>query len=324
MKLRFGRERDREIENYASTFICPQRASAHGRHALTPIRKAFVVVLALALLGVVSLGASGKAAATQNAPSWSTGDRWVYSETSGSTTSTLTLAVREQTSLTIGSTTYSVWHVAETVTSSSGSSSFSDTIDQYYTTDGLKLAKQNGTFPFFGAITTTYDAPYPLMVFPLNPGGSWIGSSKQYSQSAFGTSTTTYNWNGTVLGEQSVVVPAGTFTASVVWSKNVGGNTPAVYYYSEQVGWAVRIDVHSAGGAYTGSMNLTSYSYSPGFLGISNVVWIVLLVLAFVIVVGAVLLLRRRPRVPYPMQPPQPYPPPSPPQQPPQQGPPGR
>lgn len=292
---------------------------------MTPVRKVLVVLLALTLLGAVSLGVTGNAAATQNAPVWSTGNEWVYSQTSGTTTSTLTLTVKEQTSLTIGSTTYTVWHVAETATTSSGGSSFSLTLDQYYTTDGLKLAKQNGTLPFLGAYSSTYDAPYPIAVFPLNPGGTWIGTSQELTQSAVGTSTTTYNWNGTVLGEGSVTVPAGTFTASTVWSKAIGSSNPAVYYYSEQVGWAVRIDTYSGAGQYRGSMNLTSYNYSPGFLGISNVVWIILLVIALIIIVGAVLLLRRRPRAPYPAQPPQqPYQPPyQPPQQPPQQGPPG-
>jgi len=287
-----------------------------------------VVALALALLGVVSLGASGNAAATQNAPSWSTGNQWVYSSTSGGTTATLTMTVREQTSLTIGSTTYTVWHVAATSSTSTGGSSFSITLDEYYTTDGLKIAKTNGTLPFVGAITSTYNAPYPLVVFPLNPGNSWSGSSQETTQSAFGTSTTTYNWNGTDMGEQSVTVPAGTFTAAVVWSK-VGGSAPSVYYYSEAVGWAVRIDGYTSGGRYTGSLNLTSYNYSPGFLGISNVVWIVLLVVALIVIIAAVLMLRRRPRAPYPMQQPQqsyqqPYQPPyQPPPQPPQQGPPG-
>lgn len=290
---------------------------------MTPVRKVFVVVLALALLGVVSLGATGNAAATQNAPSWSTGNQWVYSSANGATT--LTMTVKEQTSLTIGSTTYTVWHVTATSSSTSGGTTLSITLDQYYTTDGLKIAKTNGSLPIVGTVTSTYDKPYPLAVFPLNLGGSWSGSSQETTLSIFGTSTTTYNWNGTVLGEGSVTVPAGTFTASQLWSKT-GGNRPSVYFYSEQVGWAVRIDSYSGGATphYTGSMNLTSYNYSPGFLGISNVVWIVLLVIALIIIVGAVLLLRRRPRMPYPAQPPQqPYQPPYPPPQQPPQGPPG-
>lgn len=291
---------------------------------MTPIRKVLVVLLALALLGVVSLGVTGNAAATQNAPTWSTGNQWVYSSANGATT--LTMTVKEQTSLTLGSTTYTVWHVAATTTSTSGGTSISVTLDQYYTTDGLKIAKTNGTLPIVGTITSTYNAPYPLAVFPLNAGNSWSGSSQETTVSIFGTSTSTYNWNGTVAGEQPVTVPAGTFTAAMVWSK-AGGSPLSVYFYSEQVGWAVRIDSYSGGPAphYTSSMNLTSYSYSPGFLGISSVVWIVLLVIALIIIVGAVLLLRRRPRAPYPPRPPQqPYQPPyQPPQQPPQQGPPG-
>ncbi len=287
---------------------------------MTPARKVLVVALALALLGVVSLGAAGNAAATQNAPSWSTGNQWVYSSANGATT--LTMTVKEQTSLTIGATTYTVWHVTATTSTTSGGTTISITVDQYYTVDGLKMARTNGTLPFLGAVTSTYDAPYPLAVFPLNAGDSWIGSSQATSQSALGTTTTTYNWNGTVMGEGPVNVPAGTFTASQIWDHD-GTGSPSVYFYSEQVGWAARIDSYS-GGRYSSSMNLTSFNYSPGFLGISSVVWIVILVIALILIVGAVLLFRRRPRAPYPRQPPQQYPPPyQPPPQPPQQGPPG-
>lgn len=288
---------------------------------MTWSRKGTTALLAIALLGMCFLVSAGAARATQNAPSWSTGNQWVYSSTSGASTSTLTLTVGGQTTLTLGSTTYTVWHVTATTTTVSGSSSFSFTLDQYYTVDGLKFAKQNGTFPLFGAITTTYDAPYPLAVFPLNPGGSWVGSSTETTLSGFGTSTSTYNWNGTVLGERSVQVPAGTYTASVVWSKSAGGTTPTVYYYSEQAGWAVRIDSYTSGGRYTGSANLTSTNYSPGFLGVSNIVWIIGLAIALIVIVAAVVFLRRRPRAPYGMPPP-PYPQP-PYQTPPQQGPPG-
>ncbi|HYM38734.1 MAG TPA: hypothetical protein VEY12_01135 [Thermoplasmata archaeon] len=284
-------------------------------------RKAITILLATALLGTMFLAASGDARATQNAPSWTTGNQWVYSATSGGSTASLTMVVKEQTTVTLGSTTYTVWHVAATSTTSSGSSSFSFTYDQYYTVDGLRFAKQNGTFPFLGTITSSYAAPYPLAVFPLNPGASWIGNSTETTLSAFGTSTSNYHWNGSVLSEQAVTVPAGTYTASVVWSKAVGSTAPAVYYYSEQAGWAVRIDSYNNGGHYTGSMNLTSTNYSPGFLGISNVVWIVGLVIAFIVIVAAVVFLRRRPRMPYGAPPPGYAQPPYP--QPPQQGPPG-
>ncbi len=285
---------------------------------MTPIRKGLVFLLAAAFLGAALLAATGPVRATQNAPSWSTGNQWVYTSVSGTTTTTLTMTVREQTTLTLGSTTYNVWHVAAQTTVASGTSSISVTLDQYYTVDGLKLAKQNGTIG--GAFSTTYDGPYPLAVFPLNPGASWIGTSQATSQSIFGTTTSTYNWNGTVLAEQSVQVPAGTYTASVIWSKQVGGSNPAVYFYSEQAGWAVRIDSYNSRNHYSGSLNLTSTNYSPGLFGISNVVWIAGLAVALIVVVAAVLFMRRRPRAPYAM-PPQPYQPPPP--QPPQQGPPG-
>jgi hypothetical protein len=289
---------------------------------LTHIRKIIAVLLVLAFLVTFSLGAAGDAAATQNAPSWSTGNQWVLSATSGSTTTTETTTVKEQTSLTIGATTYQVWHVSMTATATSGSSSFSQTSDEWFTTDGFKLARTQASVFILGNTTSTNDPPYPVVVFPLNPGDSWVGSYQETTQSNLGTSTQTKTYSGSVTGEQSVTVPAGTFTAAVVRTPATG-NPYTLSYYSEQVGWLVRIDTYNSGGSYESSMNLTSYSYSGyGLFGISSVIWISLLLLVLVIVVAAALVLRgRHPPTSYQAAPQAPYQRPY--QQPPQQGPPG-
>jgi hypothetical protein len=279
-----------------------------------------VVLLSLSLVGVAFLEAAGMASAAQNAPSWSTGNQWTYSTTLLSTPVTVIMAVKGQTSLTIGSTTYSVWNLNVSTTASSGGGSISLYEDVYLTVDGLKQAETHSSL--FASTTSTYDPPQPQFVFPLAPGANWSGVTNVTTTTNTGTTTHPQTYSGTVTAEQTVTVPAGTFTTEVVRSPSTGGSY-TLTYYSDQVGNAVKTESYFLG-ALTSSENLTAYSYSPGLLGISNVVWIVLLVIALIVIVGAVLLLRRRPRAPYPTQPPQQPPQPyQPPQQPPQQGPPG-
>ena len=285
---------------------------------MTPVRKTLVVWVSLCLVGVGFLGATGMASAAQNAPSWSTGNQWTYSTKLLNTPVTIVMAVRGQTSLTIGSSTYSVWNLNVSTSATTGGGSISFFEDVYLTVDGLKQAETHSSF--LAPTTTTYDPPQPQFVFPLAPGNSWSGTTNATTTTGTGSTTSQQSYSATVTAEQTVSVPAGNFTTEVVRSPATGGGSYTLSYYSEQVGNAVKTETYFLG-ALTSSENLTSYSYSPGLLGISNVVWIVVLVIALVIIVGAVLLLRRRPRAPYPAQPPQqPY---QPPQQPPQQGPPG-
>jgi hypothetical protein len=288
---------------------------------LTPVRKAFVVWVSLCLVGVGFLGVTGMASAAQNAPSWSTGNQWTYSTRLLTTPVTIVMAVVGQTSLTIGSSTYSVWNLNVSTSATTGGGSISFSEDVYLTVDGLKQAETHSSF--LAPTTSTYDPPQPQYVFPLAPGNSWSGTTNVTTTTNTGTTTTQHSYSGTVTAEQTVTVAAGTFTTEVVRSPATGGSY-TLTYYSEQAGNAVKTETYFLG-TLTNSENLTAYSYSPGFLGISSIVWIVLLVVALIIIVGAVLFFRRRPRVPYPMQPPQqPSPQPyQPPQQPPQQGPPG-
>lgn len=269
------------------------------------------------VLAALALGAAGRAAATQGAPSWATGDMWAYSSSAGN--GTMTWTVQEQTTVTVGAKTYNVWHVV----ASTASGSFSFNLDMYLTTDGLKQAKTSGTFPFIGQLTSTYDPPMPQAVFPLSPGASWSGTSSVTTTSAFGTTPSTQSWSGTVTGEVSVTVPAGTFTAAVIRSP-AAGNPYTLNYYSEAVGWTVKTETYNGAGALTSTESLTAYKYT------GNSLLLILLVIGVLVVIaaaGVLLLRRRRPPMPQPMPqqqympPQQDYPPQQPPQTPPSQGP---
>ncbi len=297
---------------------------------MTPIRKVVVVLASLALLLAASLVVARPAAATQNAPSMTTGDQWTYNvwHRGGGNTS-LVFTVQEQTTLTLGSGVYSVWHVKEAAIATSGGSTVISWDDAWITADGARVAKYVTTgVAILGNTTVTYDPPMPQAVFPLNPGDSWSVPSQTHTQNNLFNFTVNTSYSGFVTGEQSVGVPAGTFSAAAIRSPTTG-NPYTLSYFSEQAGWFVQIQSYNGQGVLTSVQNLTAYKYSGyGILGVPYVVWILLLIVVLALVVAvAVLLHRRRPPSPYaappqgapgypPYQPPAPPPPPGPPPQP--------
>lgn len=280
---------------------------------MTPVRRALVVLVALALLGTAFVGFSRTAAAAQNAPSWSTGNQWTYTGTTLGIAQTVVTRVAGQSSLTIAGTTYSVWDLNTSTTISGGSTVLTSYSDAWFTSDGSSLAKRQGG-SLFGSSTSTYAPPQPQYVFPLAPSGSWSGTTNVTTTDNSGTHTASQSYSGTVTAEQTITVGAGTFTTEVVRSP-ASGSTYTLVYYSEQVGNAVKTEGYLLG-TLVAFQNLTAYSYSPALLGLPTTVWIlILVVIAVVVVAAAVMVLRRRPRMPMGM-------PPGPPMQPPQAPPP--
>ena len=278
---------------------------------LTAARKATVFAFALAVLVALVLGASGRAAATQNQPSWSVGDYWTYSASGGGT---LTWLVQRQTTLTIGTTAYSVWYVTVSTTEANTTV----TVDMYLTTGDLRIAKTSGTVPFLGTISEVYDPPQPQAAFPLNPDRTWSGTSSVTRTIGSFSTTQSEPYSGTVLDERSITVPAGTFTVATIRTPSTG-NAHTRNYYSESVGWLVKTESYNGFGTLASSQELTSYRYS-GSLGTIVLILGILVVVA-IVAAAAFLIVRRRPRMPraqYPgPYPPGGYPPPQPPGRPP-------
>lgn len=281
------------------------------------LRKAIVLAVGLLFVLVAALGAAGPARAAQNAPSWSTGDQWVWTYSSGGTTYTIIDTVQEQTSLTLTSGTFSVWHVNESLTTTTSTSSATTWNALWFQVGTLAEAK--ATTP---NTVTTWDPPMALAVFPLNQN-SWSLQTTRV-RTIFGfTNTATITYTGTALAETSVTVTAGTFTAAPVQTPASGTNY-VLSYYSDAVGNFVEI-VNYQNGAATQTVVLASYKYQSAAYGLF---FIVLGAVLGALVIAAVVLyvLRRRPRYPTQYAQAQPMPPQVPPYQSPQQppqGPPG-
>ncbi len=290
----------------------------------TPARKALVFAFGLFVLAALALGSAGRVSATQNHPTWTTGDFWEYRNTDGSTERD---EILELSSLSLPKGTYAVWHLVATSTPAGGGTS--SVQHAWFQDSNLGFAKGNFSLGAFGFVEVTADPPLPAAVFPLSPGNSWSGAS------TFAVVGTTFSLNlpysGQVLSEADVTVPAGTFRAADVRNPS-SGTAHSESYYSEAVGNFVRVDSYNGAGTQTNSRVLTSYRYNAAVLGFVFLIVGVLLVIAIIAAVAFMIVRRRRPMGPHPQYPgqyPGPYQQPpyqgpqQPPQQPPSQGPPG-
>ena len=271
-----------------------------------------VIPLVMVFLVAAVLGAAGRVAGAQNRPTWTTGDAWTYTGTEGTTTLTNVQTVAERTTVTLGSTTYAVWHAVQTLTATSGGTSFTFTVNSWVQDSDLGVARTETQVIFLGNVTTTYEPPQSAAVFPLTVGATWTKTTLETITTSLGSSSSTVTYTGRVTEERQITVPAGTFTAAAVRSPE-SGNPYTLVWYSETVGNAVRTEEYDVNGNLGGSLSLSTYRYQ----GPTNALTLILLgvvgVIALIAIAAAVSLRRRHMRMPYP--PPGQHP--MPPQQPP-------
>jgi len=276
--------------------------------------KALVLAFAFLVVAAFVIAGSGRASATQNRPTWNTGDFWYYQNSDGDA---IRIEVRERATLTLTGGPYQVWHTIQMFVPSGGGPNV--TTHVWMQDSDLGIAKLNLSFGAFGVVEVTYDPPLVQAVFPLDAGDTWSG------QSTLNVVGTSFNlqvpYSGRVLPEADTTVPAGTFRVAQVRSPSA--NDPyTVSFYSEAVGNAVRVESYDGSGALVDTQVLTSSRYQAG----SNLLLLILAgVIGFIILVLAVVTITRRRRMPPgviqpPYQPPQPR---MTPDQPPQGPPPG-
>src|SRR6195256_126572 len=89
---------------------------------MAPLRKSLTLALVLAIALSAFVVIPRPVAATQNHPTWTQGDFWVYTQIAGSASQTIRIDVYERTTLTLALGTYSVWHITTTTTNANGDS----------------------------------------------------------------------------------------------------------------------------------------------------------------------------------------------------------
>jgi PKD repeat protein len=198
------------------------------------------------------------------APAWSTGNYWNYTGFihPAPTTwmnETVNYTVVGQESVTVSGTAYTCYNGSmvmmmtvtmlpnpPTTTKFTGSS--------YFRTSDLAVVKQVMLTP--APSTSTYDPPQKIFTFPLSNGQQW--SQTIWENGTFNLQVTRdYN----VTGPTSVTVPAGTFNAFNVTGveRGVPANS-TTYFYTDVVGFAIRISTPMTGIPFV--MDLQAYSYT--------------------------------------------------------------
>jgi hypothetical protein len=279
-------------------------------------------------------------------PDWQAGDFWAYEFSGPGATGSggqgrLRYDVVGPETVSVGGTSYSTYHtdVALNVT---GAFPLDMPGDAWFRTSDLALVKMNFTVTvevspgqtLEGTITVTANPPLRAD-WPLTSGDTWSVSGTVTSITQFpglepftieqvitGSVAVGATETRTVGGEQFSTTP-------VTRTESNGNSTKS--YWSEDAGNSVEERMYDSADEETGSMRMTSYSYSPpagtgtdplgNLLGLPWYLWLALVVVvaAAAVAAGIVARRRRRPGAGIPSVPIGPMPP-SPPMEP---GPPG-
>jgi len=292
-------------------------------------------------LAAILVGLAPTARAATSLPVWNSGDYWVYTVTGegggagipglgGSGTMRIDVVGVE--TVTVGSTSISAYRARMNLTIDADF--MGQTVrmympgDQWYRVSDLALAKMSVSSSVFGApfsMTMTVDPPAEIR-WPLTAGTTWSTTSTvTTTMNVFGqiqTTTDTATVQHEVEADQSVTVAAGTFTTSPVKETTSGLTGYSLSYWSATAGNWVSQKSYNSLGVEQGGLELTSYKYQgPGLLninilGLSLLIWLVLIAFVIIAVVAVVLLRRRRPPAAMPMPPMGPMPPQQPPMEP--------
>jgi len=212
----------------------------------------FIIV---AVVGSVFVALPQRVRADANAPRWTSGDFWLYSDVSNPNNTLRVEVVGRENTRTLLGTTYETFHIRETVTSGSVS----------FTTDfwvrELDLGIVNASVTLFGFVTiTTYDPPQTQASFPLSAQKTWT-VTLNVSVKVGGGQVNTFasSASAQVEGESDITVPAGVFHSFAI--RSLGGGAYTKLYYSDQAGYWSKRENYNAQDQKTSESVLTAYRY---------------------------------------------------------------
>lgn len=281
-----------------------------------------VVALGVGLLLILLsiLGAS-PAQAAMDKPVWSPGDFWVYNLRSNSSSTPLNATIRMDVvgtePVAVNGTSYSSYHVRAELRIPFGIFSITIPADLWYSTDTLAMVKLHAVanLSFSGTpneidITISGNPPQTIR-WPLAQGATWSSSTVVWSTSvANGTvsiSSEPLATDFVVEADQTITVPAGTFTATPVRQTNAVNASATVNYWSASVGFWIRVSSYNDTGQEGDRMELSSFRYQGGgwlgylnmtFFGFPLLYWLIGVVALLVIVALLARRRKRRRRVP--------------------------
>jgi len=264
----------------------------------------------LLVAGLLALAMPARA--NMDRPTWSVGNFWVYNVTSGTgpgqTSGTLRLDVAGTESAVVNGTSYSTYHL----TASLVEGILTIPADIWFSTDTLAIVKISSAFDVVPGNASTRVSvsisgnPPQTIQWPLTTDATWTSATTVWAVTTFQGNTTytqsLVSTTFTVQAEQTISVPAGSFTTTPIKELSANG-TFTVNYWSASVGNWVRVGEYDGTGRNTGNFNLTSSNYAgPGFfgsviLGLPIWIWLILLVVIVVAIIGFFAVRRRKPPV---------------------------
>jgi len=279
-----------------------------------------VLILLLGLFGF----STSNVKAQGSAPEWTIGDYWEYfgqGDFLGQMVNiTMRFEVMEKVTVEIGDVSYETHRCALSISISYLGTSITATGDAFFRTSDLAEVKI--FFTFMGESNTiTYDPPQEVFWFPLSNGKSWNSTSTQTTISDGNTDTDVITIDYSVSGPETLTVQVGSYTCFRVTGQEIGGSISSTTYYSDAVGYAVRISGIAAGFEMDSPLDLIAFNYQKSGFIIMLLTIIIIIAVIIIAISAGLIMLRRKTKMPPPIMPQEPiYG--QPPQQPPQYRPP--
>lgn len=305
------------------------------------MRPRLVACMMVAALAFAIVGLAPTASASMSVPVWAGGDYWVYSSSgaggfAGLPGGILRFDVVGTDTVTVGGSSIPTYHTKLNLTYSVtvGGSTTTVTVlgDAWFRTSDLSMTKLylSASAGIFTFATTIVFNPPPAIQWPLTANATWSVTSTVTTTTTIGSITQTNSsissGQYSVLADTNLVVPAGSFMTTPLKRTAPGSTDYTVDYWSSATGFWVSERSFNSLGVQQGSMDLTSYKYTPINLGgldfgLMVLVLFGVIVAVVVIAVAFVAMRRKRPPAAAPVPPGAPGYPPMPPQGPPQQPP---
>lgn len=267
---------------------------AGGSHPRRDCLKRLSVYLSIVCisLALVSVPACGQA----EAPVWTTGDFWEYGATVRHggiwVDFTMKVEVIGDDQISVGGTTYDCYSMVTTLEMSAQGSTVTVATKHWARKSDLADVRMEGTIEG-GEIAMTYSPPLAV-VWPLDVGHTWSGSSTVTTESSIGGETTeTWEYSAEVKSLTSITVPAGTFE-TYEFHTTIVGIAYAELNFAPDVGHHARIRNAQVLG-FDEPIELVDYRFQAGpeitdAWGV-EVLWFAFIFAAIIIVVIVILCL---------------------------------
>ncbi|TLZ64717.1 MAG: hypothetical protein E6K13_01625 [Methanobacteriota archaeon] len=253
--------------------------------------------------------------ASLEAPTWSIGDFWTYNLTGTASplpgsTGTFRYEILGSESVAVSGTSYASYHARLWFNLTSGSTTTTVPGDVWFRRSDLSPVKLTFTATIGSnsfTVTNTYNPPIEIR-WPFAANAQWSTTSALTSVTEVTglparTMSSTVTETIRVESDEQQTVPAGTFAVTPLLETQADGSYSRSYW-SRDAGNTVKEKSYDASDAEQGGLELKSYRHAAPAAGPANILglppelWAVIALVIVIVVLAAVAIRRRGPRVP--------------------------